>query len=335
MIKLFLLSLISSLVLTPLVKKLARALGAVDQPNRRRVNQYAIPSLGGLAIYFSFILSLVLLGIDYKFYGLIISSSLIVLLGVIDDLYELPALIKLGGQVVAALTLILMGTKIELITNPSGGIYYLGYLALPITLLWLVGVTNTVNLIDGLDGLAAGVSIIAAVTVGIIAYQQGQFEVLLLIVPLVASILGFLPYNLNPAQIFMGDTGSMFLGFTLGAIAIISYLKTITVLTIVISILALGVPMLDTIFAILRRKLAGNPLFKADKEHLHHQLLKIGLKQSEVMIVIYLISIFLAMIAVGIHGANLKQGFILLTSTTLLLGLGAWELKKLNKNLGF
>lgn len=335
MIKIFLLSLLSSLILTPLVRKVAIHLGAVDHPNRRRINQRSIPSLGGLAIYFSFLLSLIILGVDYKFYGIIISSSLIVLLGVIDDLYELSALVKLGGQITAALILILLGSKIELVTNPNGGVYYLGYLALPITLFWLVGVTNTVNLIDGLDGLAAGVSIIAAVTVGVIAYQQGQGQVLWLIVPLVGATLGFLPYNLNPAQIFMGDTGSMFLGFSLGAVAVISYLKTITVLTIVISILALGVPMLDTIFAILRRKLSGSPLFKADKEHLHHQLLKIGLKQFEVMIIIYLISIFLAMVAVGIQRASLVQSLILLASTTLLLALGIWELKESNKNLGF
>ena len=335
MVKIFGLSLFSSLLLTPLVKKLAWYLGAVDHPNERRINQQSIPSLGGLAIYISFVLSLIILGVEHKFYGVVISISLIVLLGFIDDLYELPAGIKLSGQIIAALILISWGTKIELITNPAGGVYYLGYLAVPITLLWLVGVTNTVNLIDGLDGLAAGVSIIAAVTLGIIAYQQGQTQVLLLIIPLVGSVLGFLPYNLNPAQIFMGDTGSMFLGFSLGTIAIISYLKTITVLSILISILALGVPMLDTIFAILRRKLAGNPVFKADKEHLHHLLLKIGLKQVEVMAVIYLISIFFSMIAVGIHGASFTQGLILLASSTLLLSLGIWELKEVNKKLGF
>ena len=334
MIKLFLLSLLGSLLLTPLAKKAALYLGAVDVPNERRINQESIPSLGGLAIFFSFLLSLMILGIADRFYGVIISSSLIVLLGVIDDLYEISARLKLSGQLAAALILLLLGVKIELITNPSGGVYYLGYLSIPITLSWLVGVTNTVNLIDGLDGLAAGVSIIAAVTLGVIAYQQGQSQVLLLIVPLVGAALGFLPYNLNPAQIFMGDTGSMFLGFSLGAVAVISYLKTITVLTILISILALGVPMLDTIFAILRRKLTGNPLFEADKEHLHHKLLRLGLKQFEVMGIIYLISIFLALVAVGMHSADFKQGLILLCSTFLLLVLGVLEFRELNKSLG-
>lgn len=335
MIKVFGLSLFSSLLLTPLVKRLAQYLGAVDHPNERRINKQSIPSLGGLAIYISFLLALLIINVDYKFYGVLISSSVIVLLGVIDDLYEIPAVVKLGGQIIAALILILLGIKIELITNPTGGFYYLGYLTVPITLFWLVGVTNTVNLIDGLDGLAAGVSIIAAVTLGVIAYQRGQTQVLCLIVPLVGATLGFLPYNLNPAKIFMGDTGSMFLGFSLGAIAVIGYLKVITVLSILISILALGVPMLDTILAILRRKSAGNPLFKADKEHLHHQLLKIGLKQFEVMGVIYLISIFFAMIAVGIHKASFNQGLFLLVSAILLSSLGIWELKELNKNLGF
>ncbi|MFO7819552.1 MAG: MraY family glycosyltransferase [Halanaerobacter sp.] len=335
MIKLFLLSLLGSLLLTPLVKKVALYLGAVDLPNERRINQESIPSLGGLAIFFSFLLALLILGIADRFYGVIMSSSLIVFLGVIDDLYEISARLKLSGQLIAALILLLMGVKIELITNPSGGVYYLGYLSIPITLSWLVGVTNTVNLIDGLDGLAAGVSIIAAVTLGVIAYQQGQTQVLLLIVPLVGAALGFLPYNLNPAQIFMGDTGSMFLGFSLGAVAVISYLKTITVLTILISILALGVPMLDTIFAILRRRLAGNSLFEADKGHLHHKLLRLGLKQFEVMGVIYLISIFFALIAVGMHSADFKQGLILLCSTLLLSALGLWEFRELNKSLGF
>ncbi|MGM0369270.1 MAG: MraY family glycosyltransferase [Bacillota bacterium] len=330
MIKLLLLSLVISLVLTPLMERLAWLLGAVDHPNSRRINQQSIPSLGGLAIYFSFVLSLLIVGINHKFYPLLVSLSLIVVVGVLDDLYEISALAKLSGQLVAALSLVLLGIRIELISDLSGGVYYLGWLSIPVTLFWLVGVTNTVNLIDGLDGLAAGVSIIAAVTLGVIAYQQGQIEVLSLIVPLVASTLGFLPYNLNPAQIFMGDTGSMFLGFSLGAIAIISYLKVITVVTLLISVLALGVPMLDTIFAIIRRKLAGNPLFKADKEHLHHQLINLGLSQVDVMIIIYAISVFLSMIAVGINGANLGQTLFLVVATIIFLSVGFWELKAIN-----
>ncbi len=330
MIKLLLLSLVISLVLTPLIKRLALFLGAVDHPNSRRINQQSIPSLGGLAIYFSFVLSLLIVGFDHKFYPLLISLSLIVVVGVLDDLYEISALAKLSGQVMAALSLALLGMRIELISNLSGGVYYLGWLSIPVTLFWLVGVTNTVNLIDGLDGLAAGVSIIAAVTLGVIAYQQGQVEVLVLIVPLVASTLGFLPYNLNPAQIFMGDTGSMFLGFSLAAIAIISYLKVITVVTLLISVLALGVPMLDTIFAIIRRKLAGNPLFKADKEHLHHQLINLGLSQIDVMVIIYAISVFLSMIAVGINGANIGQSLFLVVATGVFLSVGFWELKAIN-----
>ena len=334
MVKLFGLSLLGSLVLTPLVKKLALYLDAVDHPNERRINRQSIPSVGGLAIFFAFLLPLIGLELDYRFLGVVLSSSLIVLLGVLDDLYEISAHMKLGGQLVAAGLLFILGGKIEFITNPQGGVYYLGYLSIPITLFWLVGVTNTVNLIDGLDGLAAGVSVIAAVTLGVIVYQHGQSEVLTLISPLVGAVLGFLPYNLNPAQIFMGDTGSMFLGFSLGAIAVISYLKTITLLTILISVLALGVPMLDTIFAILRRRLAGTPIFEADQKHLHHQLLKIGLQQLEVMGVIYILSIFLALIAVGIQGAGLQQVLILLGSTFVLLALGGWELKELNENLG-
>ena len=335
MIKILLLSLVISLILTPLVRKISCYLGAVDQPSNRKIHHQSIPSLGGLAIYFAFVLSILILGIDYRFYGLLISGSLIVLLGIIDDLYELSALIKLSGQLGAALSLVLLGIRIELITNLWGGVYYLGWLSIPVTLIWLVGVTNTVNLIDGLDGLAAGVSIIAAVTLGIIAYQQGQSQVLIVIAALVGAALGFLPYNLNPAQIFMGDTGSMFLGFSLASIAIVSYLKVITVLTLLISILALGVPMFDTLFAILRRKLAGNPIFKADKGHLHHQLLKLGLEQLQVMTIIYLISIFLGMIAVGINKANFKQILLLIVNVSIFLSLGFWELKSMNENLGY
>ncbi|MGM0501242.1 MAG: MraY family glycosyltransferase [Bacillota bacterium] len=333
MIKMLLLSLIISLLSTPLVKRISLDLGVVDQPGERKIHQQSIPSLGGLAIYFSFIVTTIVLGIDYKFYALLMSSSLIVLLGIIDDLYELSALVKLGGQLAAAVILILLGVRIELITNLGGGVYYLGWLSVPVTLTWLVGVTNTVNLIDGLDGLAAGVAVIAAVTLGIIAYQQGQYQILAVIAALVGSTLGFLPYNLNPAQIFMGDTGSMFLGFSLAAIAIISYLKVITVLTILISVLALGVPVFDTIFAIIRRKAAGCPLFKADRNHLHHQLMKLGLNQVEVMTVIYLISVFLGMIAVGISTANIEQSLFLVGNTSLFLSVGFWKLRLLNEEV--
>ncbi|AGB42342.1 UDP-N-acetylmuramyl pentapeptide phosphotransferase/UDP-N-acetylglucosamine-1-phosphate transferase [Halobacteroides halobius DSM 5150] len=313
-----LISLLGSYLLTPMAKRLAFILGAVDKPNKRRVNVKPIPNLGGLAIYAGVILGLLFLEVNSQIKGIMVCSTLIVGLGLIDDLYELSALTKLLGQIIIVLILTLFGIKINFIRG-----YYIGILSIPVTLIWMLGTINTINLIDGLDGLAGGITVISAVPLAIVAYYQGQMLTVLLTVVLIGATLGFLRYNFNPAQIFMGDTGSMFLGFMLGVIAITGALKSVTVLTFVTSILALGIPIFDTLFAILRRKLSGKSIFKADKNHLHHQLLRMGLNQWQAVVIVYLISVFLGLIAVGLNQANLGEGIFLLVMASSFLLVGA------------
>lgn len=330
-----LVALLISYLMVPQVKRLAFSLGAVDKPNKRRINVKPIPSLGGIAIYLGVLFALISTGFGSEFLGIIVGGTLIVSLGILDDLYELSAIVKLLGQIVAGLVLIGFDARIEFISNPFGGIYYLGLLGVPITLIWIVGVMNTINLIDGMDGLAGGVTVIAAATLAIFAYQKGQVLTIILALSVIGATLGFLKYNFNPAEIFMGDTGSMFLGFMLGSISIIGTLKSVTAITLLIPLLALGVPIFDTLFAILRRKLSGQPIFKADKGHLHHKLLELGLSQVQAVTIIYLVSIFLGMVAIGISEADLNQLIFLTTSSVGFILLGAIKLGVFNAEANY
>ncbi|MGM0471014.1 MAG: glycosyltransferase family 4 protein [Bacillota bacterium] len=299
----FMIAFVVTYLSTPIVSQLALKIGAVDQPNLRRINQHAVVNWGGLAIYLGFITAiLTTLSLDLKLVGLIVGSTLILVVGLIDDYYELTPISKLIGQLAAALVVIKLGIKIEFITNPLGGVLSLGYFSLPLTIIWIVGITNTVNLIDGLDGLAAGIAAIAAVTLFIVAGQETNLMVMTLAVMIVGVCIGFLQYNFNPASIFMGDSGSLLLGFLLAVISIMGALKSAAAITLVIPVLALGVPIVDTLLAIIRRHYSGKSIFKADQSHLHHRLLELGLTQKETVIVLYLVSITLGLVAVMING---------------------------------
>ncbi|MGB4006961.1 MAG: MraY family glycosyltransferase, partial [Halanaerobiales bacterium] len=224
----FFFSLIISFMATPIIKKLALFINAVDIPNDRRINRVPIPTLGGIAIYLGFMGAMFFSSsISNLTLGIFVGGSFILLIGILDDLYELSARLKLAGQILAAIILILFNIRVEFITNPfSGGMIYLGYWGIPLTILWIIGITNTVNLVDGLDGLAAGISTIAAFTLFFVALQEGQVTAAILSLILAGSALGFLPYNFNPAKIFMGDTGAMFCGYILAAISVAGALKS-------------------------------------------------------------------------------------------------------------
>jgi UDP-GlcNAc:undecaprenyl-phosphate GlcNAc-1-phosphate transferase len=317
---LFVISMMVSYLLTPINKKLATWLGALDLPGKRRINLEPVPTLGGLAIYGGLMVSLSSRGLLNQFESVVIGGTLIIILGIIDDLYELSPGYKLVGQLIISLSVIKLGVRIETINGMS-----LGILSIPATLGWLLGTINIINLIDGLDGLAGGVAVIAAAVLASFAYQQGQLMVVSLTMALIGATLGFLRYNFNPAQIFMGDTGSMFLGLMLGIISIIGALKTVTAATFLLPLLALGVPIIDTAAAIARRKLKGKAISAADQAHLHHNLLKLGLAQHQAAVIIYLITVFLGLMAVGISQANLGQGLFLLTATICFLGIGNYK----------
>lgn len=326
-LSLFLLSLVITYISTPLVKKLAVRINAVDEPNCRRINKIAIPTLGGIAIYIGFIFSLLLLvSINKILLGIMLGGTLILFVGILDDLYELSPGLKLLGQLAAATVLIIFGIKIEFITNPLGGMIYLGYWGIPLTLLWTVGITNTVNLVDGLDGLAAGITAIASMTLFFVGLQEGQVIPAIMALVLAGACLGFLRFNFNPAKIFMGDSGAMFLGFIMAAVSVSGALKSAATVTLVVPILALGVPIFDTVFAIIRRVSNGKPIGKADNGHIHHRLLALGFNQRQAVVSVYGISIGLGLMALIINGANFQDALVLLAVVIIVLVYGAWKL---------
>lgn len=296
----FLIALAAAYGLTPAVKVLANRIGALDKPGERKIHTRSLPLLGGVAIYAGFCLAVLFtLGArNLQIRGILLGATLIVLLGMVDDFRPLPARLKLLGQVlIAAVVVIPFGVRIEWLTNPMSGMVYLGRLGIPLTIVWFVAVINTVNLSDGLDGLAAGISSIAAATLFLIAWKAGQGQVLILTAALAGGALGFLRYNFSPAKIFMGDSGSMFLGFVLAAVAVQGAMKSAATIALAVPILALGVPVFDTSFAIIRRFLNGRPIYEADRDHLHHRLLQMGLNQRQAVLFIYTVSLYLGFAA--------------------------------------
>ena len=306
----FLIALIVAYVLTPGVKKLAIKVGAVDKPNARKVHTHAIPRLGGLAIYVGFMAAVLFcVPVRHELLGLLLGCTAIVALGIWDDICNIPAKVKLVGQIVAACIPIAFGIQIEWLTNPFGTLIVLPELvAIPVTIFWIIGFTNTVNLIDGLDGLAAGVSFIASVSMILLAYTMNQYLPAMIIVAMAGAALGFLQYNFNPAKIFMGDTGSMLLGYTMAVAAVLGLVKTAATIALVVPLIALGLPILDTLFAIIRRKMSGVPIFQPDKGHLHHRLLALGMSQKQAVLIMYFVSIVLGIVALFVANVSYQTG---------------------------
>ena len=295
----FLLAMLVSYVLTPYIKKLAFAIGAIDRPDNRKVHKKIMPRLGGLAIYIAFMVAAVAsLELTWDILGILVGGSVIVAVGVLDDKYQLPAKVKLLGQIAAACVLVLFDIRIEWVNNPFGGYYYLDMLSIPLTVFWVISFTNVVNLIDGLDGLAAGVSAIASITVILVAVQMGYYHIAVMTAALAGGIIGFIRYNFNPATIFMGDTGSMFIGYMLAAISVYGAVKTAATIALIVPAIALGLPIMDTAFAILRRYSNGRPIFQPDKGHLHHRLLAMGMNQKQAVLLMYAITAALGIAAV-------------------------------------
>ncbi len=325
-------AMIVSFLLTPLVKKIAFKLEVVNIPkDSRRVHKTKMPLMGGLAIYISFILSLVMHNgaLHQHEKGILIGATIVAFYGILDDKYELRPLYKLSFQILAACVLMAFGLKINLLTNPFSSSTYISmrWVAYPLTLVWVVGITNALNFIDGLDGLAAGIACISAITIFIIAITNGSsgVEASFLTIILIGAILGFLPYNFNPASIFMGEVGSALLGFLLAAISIEGAIKSAAAFAIAVPILALGVPIYDTLFAIIRRKINKKPITKADKGHLHHRLLNMGLTQRQSVLIMYLISAFLGGIAIIAMQISDRSSYFLLAIVIVVFIIAAWK----------
>ena len=320
----FAIGLVLSWVLTPYVKKLAFRLGAVDKPNARKVHHTIMARLGGLAIYLGFMAgAITCMQLTKDVVGILVGGTIITLIGIADDIFQLTAKAKLLGQIVAALVLVGFGVRIEWLNNPFGGYFYLDYLSIPFTVFWVVSFTNVVNLMDGLDGLAAGVSAIASVTIILVALQQGLYPVAVITAALAGGTLGFVRYNFNPATIFMGDTGSLFLGYMLAAISIYGAVKSAATIALIVPAIALGLPIMDTAFAIARRYLNGKPIFQPDKGHIHHRLLAMGFSQRQAVIFMYLISAGLCLSAVLLTEVEGIYAVILLAVILAAIFIGA------------
>mgnify|MGYP002618325399 CR=1 FL=1 len=318
-----------ALISTPVVRSLAFRVGAVDVPkDGRRMHNHPIPRMGGLAIFFGFLLSvLVFLPLSKQYRGMLLGAVIIVILGIFDDIYALPAKPKFLVQIVAALIAVHAGCRIYILSNinifSSDPFWILGWLSIPISVFWIVGITNAVNLIDGLDGLACGVSTISSMTLLVIALTVSEPDVAVLTAALAGACIGFLPYNLNPAKIFMGDTGSTFLGFILATVSIQGLFKFYTIISFAVPFLMLGLPIFDTSFAILRRLAKGQSPMTPDRGHIHHRLIDMGLNQKQAVATLYVISGILGLSAVVLTTGGEAKAMLLLVALCIVAVVAA------------
>lgn len=345
----FTLAFIVAFTATPIVKSLAFRIGAVDVPkDERRMHKEPIARLGGFAIISGFFVSILfnyfsskllvvgsVLVFDKQFIGMLAGALIIAVLGVIDDIKALSAKLKFPIQIIAALIVCLTGTRIEFVTNPFAvlGTSEIGpWISYPLTIFWIVGITNAINFIDGLDGLAAGVSSIASLSLFFVSVMKPNPDIFtaLLALILAGSTLGFLPYNFNPAKIFMGDTGATFLGFMLGVTAIQGTYKQYTAIAIAVPILVLALPLFDTIFAILRRVASGKSPMTADRGHLHHRLVDMGLTQRQSVSLIYIACAALGLCAVVLDYKGPVSAIILVIAVAIFVVVGSMYMNEMN-----
>ena len=313
-----------SFLTTPVVKTFAYKVGAIDVPkDERRMHKVPIPRLGGLAIFIGFMISILLFAqITPEMRSILLGAVIIVVLGVVDDITPLPAMLKFVVQIVAALIPALNGVTILAFSNPnifSNNLYWvLGGLSIPFTVLWIVAITNAVNLIDGLDGLANGVSAISAATMLVIALVGGQTQVAIVLAALVGACVGFMPYNMNPAKMFMGDTGATFLGYILATMSIQGLFKYYAVISFVVPFLILGLPIFDTAFAFIRRIAHGQSPMHADRSHIHHRLIDMGLNQKQAVATLYVISAILGLSAVVLTTGGEQKAMMLFAALCIV-----------------
>ena len=309
---------------TPLCRIIAIKFGIVDLPDERKIHLEAIPRLGGVGFYIALLITLLLILFVFpelwhgEFIGLVFGALLIVLLGVVDDVIGLGATIKFGFQILVGYVAYKSGFRIEKLTNPFGGTFEIIWLSEILSILWFVGLMNAINLVDGLDGLASGIVFIASAGMLATAFMETDPVICLFSFILMGITLAFLRYNFHPAKIFMGDSGSLLLGYLIAAISILGQSKGVTAITLLVPLVALGLPILDTALAILRRLMQGKHLFQADQGHLHHRLIKIGLSQKQVVILVYLVCIYLSLTAFML--SELPPGYTLLVLIVLATG---------------
>ncbi|NLM62298.1 MAG: undecaprenyl/decaprenyl-phosphate alpha-N-acetylglucosaminyl 1-phosphate transferase [Clostridiales bacterium] len=320
-------SFLVSFAATPLVKQFAQRIGAMDVPkDERRMHNIPIARIGGLAIFFGFMSGVLLFSdIDRELRGILFGSVIIVVMAMIDDLINLKAWIKLIVQIVAALVAIWHGVVIEVISNPnifsSNPWLVLGAFSIPVTVIWIVAITNSVNYIDGLDGLAVGVSSISSISMLVIAILVSEPNVAVVMAALAGGCIGFMPYNLNPAKIFMGDTGALFIGYILATISIQGLFKFYAIMSFAVPFLILALPIFDFVFAFFRRLLAGKNPMAADRGHVHHRLIDMGLNQKQAVAIMYVLSGILGLTAVVLTASGELRAMLLIIGIIIVGGL--------------
>ena len=321
---------ILSYLFTPPVKRFAHKIGAIDIPkDSRRMHKKPIPRLGGLAIFGGFLCAILLFGqLDQTMLCVLLGATIIVALGIFDDVLALGAKLKFVVQIIASAIPVCVGDlQIKLFTNlnpfSDEPFFHLGILAIPVTIIWIVGITNAVNLIDGLDGLAVGVSSIAAITMLAVALLTGNMAIAITMAALAGACIGFMPYNLNPAKIFMGDTGSTFLGYMLATVSIMGLFKFYAVISFAVPFLILGLPIFDTANAIIRRVAAGRSPMSPDRGHVHHKLIDMGFNQKQAVAILYAISATLGLTAVVLTSSGEVKAIVLLLAVLAAILVGA------------
>ena len=324
---------ILALITTPIVIRFARWLNIVDSPGIRKVHSKPIPRIGGVAIFVSMIglvVPVLLLPnavgerfrlIQPKIIALLGAAGFMFLVGLVDDIKGLRVRIKLVAQIAAALVVCVAGIRITSVPITASLTLELGWFSWLFTLAWIVGITNAINLTDGLDGLAAGISAIACGVIGVLAIYNGDVVMAILMLALLGSLTGFLLFNFEPAKIFMGDSGSFFLGFIIASASVLSATKTETIVGLALPILALGIPILDTLFAILRRFLERRSLFAPDRSHFHHKLLALGLHQRHAVMTAYLVTFLISGLGMFMLVTRNGQTIVVFICTLLLLVL--------------
>lgn len=319
----FLVAFLLSLAITPLAIKIAPKIGAVDIPkDNRRMHTHAMPRFGGMAIFVGAMVAMIcFLNFNAKIVHILIGGALVYALGVVDDIKGLSAKVKFVVELAIAVYMYKCGIKIAFISNffGDGHTNFGTLLCFVVTIIWIVGITNTINLIDGLDGLAAGIVAISALCIAYASYIHGTYVSCSAMLAIAGSSLGFLPYNFHPAKIFMGDSGSLFLGFLMATTSILGTVKSATLVAIIIPVVILGVPIFDTFFAIIRRKIAGKSIMEPDKGHLHHRLINLGYGQIRATLMLYGISGVMGTAAVLFSRDLLVEGFGLVAITAMFV----------------
>lgn len=320
------LSFFGALLATPWAREISIKYGLIDKPNKRKIHESPIPYGGGIAIFIGFVLALLFLNrTSTALAGFTIGSFIIIILGLFDDKLDLAATPKFIFQALAALVVIYAGIQIDMSLVLRGRFEQYSYLAVPLTFFWIIGITNAINLIDGLDGLAAGVSTISAFTISVVAFQNGQTTVAVLALIVGFAALGFLPHNFNQdTRVFMGDSGSMFLGFSLAVLSIMGSVKLAAAFSLFVPVMILAIPIFDTLFAIGRRIINRRPIYEGDSKHFHHRLLEMGFTPLQTVISIYLLSIVFSAMAIYSATVPARVGYVIFLASITLVFVVGW-----------